>query len=501
VPGIPLQIGSDEQFHRVRSLFADSGYDEAGVCARTGIRTIFDFKSKAEGRETGTDLHDTLDALIRLLMDGEVLARDRLLALIPAAGVAALEQLGVLTTAPQGPDNYYATVNLYPVGSLYVASDRTVQIDGTQSIAQNDAVYAAITCNTQRFLGSLPHSPCENLLDLCAGTGIAAMIAASTYASNAWSCDLTQRSVHFAEFSRRLNGLHNVICAQGDLYEPVGEETFDRIVAHPPYVPTDKDGMVYRDGGPDGEQVLRGVIEGLPRHLRPGGRCYCMTMATDRQNNSVERRIRGWLGDTEQDFDVMLVAYTIQSPAEFLRNAEIQAKGRVDLAPQRALLKGLKVTSVFYGAVVIERLSIRRLAVTARTRKAPEASGAAVDWFAHWTIAAAAPDFDEFLVRSAPHLSPGLVCNIQHTVQNGQLTPSRFEVRSDFPYTVAVVCPDYLPVIASACDGTRTITEIFANLTGRQAIPPELTLQHLLQNLRVLISYGLLELDEFPLPH
>jgi hypothetical protein len=265
VPGIPLQIGSDEQFRALRALFTESNYDEAGVCARTGTPTIFDFKTRLEGREIGTGINDSLDALIWLLMDGEALAQDKLLALIPAAKVAALEQLGVLARIPQSADSYYATVHLYPVGSIYVASDRTVQIDGTEGIAQQDAVYAAATRNTQRFLGVLPEAPCDNLLDLCAGTGIAAMIAASRYARRAWACDVTHRSVQFAEFCRRLNGLDNVTCAQGDLYQAVGEEMFDRIVAHPPYVPTDKDGMVYRDGGEDGEQVLRGVWTNIVR--------------------------------------------------------------------------------------------------------------------------------------------------------------------------------------------------------------------------------------------
>ena len=79
--------------------------------------------------------------------------------------------------------------------------------------------------------------------------------------------------------------------------------------------------MLFRDGGEDGEQVLRGVIEGLPRHLRSGGRCCCQTMATDREGNSFEQRIRGWLGEQEREFDVILVASSIRSKGEFLQDA------------------------------------------------------------------------------------------------------------------------------------------------------------------------------------
>jgi hypothetical protein len=223
-------------------------------------------------------------------------------------------------------------------------------------------------------------------------------------------------------------------------------------------------------------------------------------MATDREGNTFEQRIRGWLGDKQDQFDVILVAYSVQTPAEFLRNAAAQSKGRVDLGPHRELLKRLQVTSTFYGAVVIARFAGKRPAVTARTQKAPQASAETVDWFVHWTTAAAADNFDECLLKSRPRVSPRLVLNIQHTVRDGALTPSRFELRSDFPYTVAAACPAYLPAIADACNGKRTVRKIYAELTQNQVIPPEMTQQQFLQNVRTLISYGFLELDEFRLP-
>ena len=49
------------------------------------------------------------------------------------------------------------------------------------------------------------------------------------------------------------------------MYEPVAGLEFDRIVTHPPYVPVSKPTHVFRDGGDDGELILRRAIEGLPR--------------------------------------------------------------------------------------------------------------------------------------------------------------------------------------------------------------------------------------------
>jgi methylase of polypeptide subunit release factors len=69
------------------------------------------------------------------------------------------------------------------------------------------------------------------------GTGIAALVAAQKDAAHAWAFDITARATHFAEFNRRLNAIPNVTAAEGDLYAPAGGQTFDRIVAHPPYLP------------------------------------------------------------------------------------------------------------------------------------------------------------------------------------------------------------------------------------------------------------------------
>lgn len=83
----------------------------------------------------------------------------------------------------------------------------------------------------------IPASPCERFLELCCGTGIAALLAARNGAKHAYAFDIAARSVPFAEFNRRLNGLESVTIREGDLYSPSAGERFDRIVAHPPYVP------------------------------------------------------------------------------------------------------------------------------------------------------------------------------------------------------------------------------------------------------------------------
>ena len=170
----------------------------------------------------------------------------------------------------------------------------------------DDAVYPAITKNTRAFLASLPRTSCGRFLEVCAGSGIAALLAAP-HAQHVWSADLTERATHFAEFNAQLNGFDNFSAVAGDLYTPVAGSTFDRIAAHPPYVPTADISVIYRDGGADGEQITRRVIKELPPYLAPGGVCYCTCVATDRAGAPLEARIREWLGPAGNALDVMMV--------------------------------------------------------------------------------------------------------------------------------------------------------------------------------------------------
>jgi methylase of polypeptide subunit release factors len=492
---LPLVLGSDEQFGALRAVLAGLQYDEPSICARAGVKTIFDFRTKSERRQTGIDLNDGLDALIHLLMDGETMARAHLRTLVPAPSAAVLESMGVLAAVPDQPELVYATVFLYPVASLYIASDRGAALDKSDITHEKEIVYPAITTNTRRFLASLPDTPCDELLDMCSGSGIAALIAAANYAKQAWSCDLGERSVQFAEFNARLNGLSNVTCIQGNLYQPVAGRTFDRIVAHPPYVPSEEQEVLFRDGGADGEQVLRGVIEGLPEYLRPGGRCCCQTMATDREGESFEQRIRSWLGAHQREFDLVLVAGSIRTKSEFLADSRQNPKA-ADLGP---LFTAIKVTSVYYGAVVLQRFKESREPVTIRLRKAANAGADSIDWLVRWTTAAASPDFDRVLRLAKPRLSPHLTLTVAHTVENRSLVPSNFQLSSAFPFAVSL-SGGWLAVLAGACDGTKTVAGIMSELQQGQIIPPETPESQFLRDMRSLISCGFLEIEEFPLP-
>jgi methylase of polypeptide subunit release factors len=299
------QLAALHEFETARRLLRNLHYTEESVCARTGLSSIFQFKTLDQGRTSAADLNDGLDALIRLLLDAEPLSDTRMRYLLPEETVGALETLGLIVRMG-GQGSFFSTARLSPVEGLFIASDRVPPLDPELLFDRREMVFDPISWNTGTFLRSLPRQECESVLDLCCGAALEALVCARK-ARHVWACDLTSRSIHFAEFNRRLNGIGNITFAQGDLYEAVKQQTFDRIVAHPPYVPDVSDEMlVYRDGGDDGEKVLRRIVEGLPAHLRPGGMFYAFVMSTDRESGTLTDRIRQWLGTAAGEFEITL---------------------------------------------------------------------------------------------------------------------------------------------------------------------------------------------------
>lgn len=116
-----------------------------------------------------------------------------------------------------------------------------------------------------------------SVLDLGTGSGLLALLAARS-AARVVATDIVESSVRCAWRNVLLNGFElKVDVRLGDLFEPVGGETFDLILTNPPQMPTPRDlepgggGAAADDGGPDGWAILDRVIQEAPAHLKPGG--------------------------------------------------------------------------------------------------------------------------------------------------------------------------------------------------------------------------------------
>ncbi|MER7558235.1 putative protein N(5)-glutamine methyltransferase [Nocardioides sp. NPDC126508] len=119
----------------------------------------------------------------------------------------------------------------------------------------------------------------RRVLDLGCGSGaLGAAVAARVTDAEIWATDIDPAAVSCAQLN--LPADHVLL---GDLYTPLPHDLeFDVIVANAPYVPSeeirnmppearDHEHRVALDGGADGLDVQRRVIEQAPQRLAPGG--------------------------------------------------------------------------------------------------------------------------------------------------------------------------------------------------------------------------------------
>ena len=128
------------------------------------------------------------------------------------------------------------------------------------------------------FCRSLSFRAEERVLEIGTGVGLAAVLAARA-GCHVVATDIVPAAVECARGNALLNGVAERMDVRlGDCYEPVPRLGFDLVCASPPQMPTppgrERDDPVAAadNGGIDGWQLLHRVIEGVDRHLAPGGR-------------------------------------------------------------------------------------------------------------------------------------------------------------------------------------------------------------------------------------
>jgi methylase of polypeptide subunit release factors len=490
---VPIHLGSAAEFGIVRTFLQHAGFAERNIRARIKCDSLLQIADRAEVPGPS----DALQLLIKLFLQGTTCALAETEGHIPEEVLTTLLSLGLLSLTDAG--RIYATVLMTPTFGVFCVSDRFTNPDGEKALIE-DAVYPSSSPPTQRFLQFLPGGKCKRLLEVGSGSGVIAMLAARVYADHVWASDITERSTEFAEFNRQLNVVENMTVIQGDMYAAVKGMTFDRIVAHPPYVPVRKKKWVFYDGGEDGEAIARRVIEGLPEFLEPGGLCYCKTLGSDR-DVPFEQRVRQWLGIAEQEFDVMVVQWDEKSANHFYGELSLDGdNAQEDFRNWVEFSKRNRIESFLNCLIAVQRRDNARPVFTTRRYFSPKSNRASVEWLMHWQTAATQQDPASVVFNSRPRAGRGVQLSFKHRHSDGTWEPVEFRIETEYPFANDGVLEQWMPALFNYCDGNATTEEIFARLKAEKLVAEATSPKAFADMIAAFVARGFLEVEPFSLP-
>lgn len=191
---------------------------------------------------------------------------------------------------------------------------------------QRSALMVELACRTAA------RGTARKVLDLGCGTGaLGAAIAARLPDAEVWATDIDPAAVECARWNLDKLGAttfrprtRRVLL--GDLYDPLPHDLeLDVIVANAPYVPSDQirnmppeardhEHHVALDGGADGLDVQRRVIEQAPKHLAPRGVLVIEAGQEQAPITASLMREQGLVAEIHHDEDLYATAVTGTAP-------------------------------------------------------------------------------------------------------------------------------------------------------------------------------------------
>jgi methylase of polypeptide subunit release factors len=491
----PLKVITPEQFADLRAHLQASGYTEEGAGKKLGLKpgAPLELVALASRPPVKPEVRDRLDAIIHLFLLGESLSSEAVRPFFPSGVWDAMQESGLLGPEAENPARYVASVALYPIRHLYLVSDRWTNADHSPRKMFPDIVYPALTSSAKQFIDFTSYEPCDDFVELCAGTAPAALLAAGT-AKRTWATDIAERSLEFARFNVALNGISNVAFAKGDLFAPLGDQKFDRIAAHPPYVPVLKPAEIFYGGGEVGEEITEGIITALPERLKPGGRLYCRALGTERPGETFEQRIRVWLGQRQAEFDVALFTVQTLEPRQFALQETLNRNGgRDEFFQWEKLFERNNVYELVIGVLVVQRHAEKRPAFTFRRAMRSGAPAAAVERILHWETEMRRASAAERLLEVRPSAIQGIQLTVQHRLAGGDIQPQKYTLTIELPFAMDCNVQPWMALLVSKCDGTKTIFELLELAKQNQWIVPETPPEEFLRLVATLIGGGFLE--------
>jgi methylase of polypeptide subunit release factors len=265
------------------------GYSESGVHQLLGEEafSIGEEEAPAEERRLG---RGRLSTVVRLFFLQRAVGREEAVETLGREGVDALQATGLAEIGHE----VVPRVRILPIGRFLVTADGFAQGDDPSD-------YVAVYTPTSRLCDSLtPRPRVARALDVGTGSGVHALLAAA-HADHVVATDVNPRAIAFTELNAALNGVTNVECRSGSLFEPVGGEAFDLITCNAPYVVSPETRWAYRDSGFQADEVSERVVREAAAHLRDGGYATLIVSWLAADEHAPDERAFEWIADSACD--------------------------------------------------------------------------------------------------------------------------------------------------------------------------------------------------------
>lgn len=342
-----IDLPEENRIHEFRVFLDACGYDTEGLTRHLG-QARPPAPSEAEQMFDDSREITTLNILVRLFLLGAPVGKDIVDEFLPDSVTGFCTDAGLLLS---DGGNVSARVVIIPVEDLLFVSD-AFNILGTD--AAKDFVLPAST-HSANFLRLLTmREAVENTLDLGCGCGIHALFAAR-HSTHVVATDISPQAIRYTRFNALLNGIDNIECREGSLFEPVPNQAFDLIVSNPPFVISPSESFVYRDNAMELDEFCRALVAEAPRHLKAGAHLQMLCEWVEVEGQPWVERVSDWI----RGCDAWVLHATPLTPASYAQQRTGDLSGESVNAGQepewREYFERHKVRAVHPGMLVLRR--------------------------------------------------------------------------------------------------------------------------------------------------
>ena len=350
----PVRFFDDpETARRVRGVLDEAGFTLDALTERLGPH-VFAHLSGGElaPLHRATRAADTLDTLLRLFVIGvpiSLVSARQALAPLP---VEVFASGGVVSV---NGDEVASLIGLRPLGGSeqWVVAHDFAPTQG-RPIATDHVL--GVSASSTALAGATIRRPISAAFDLGTGCGVQALYA-SSHSERVVASDLNQRAVTLSTLTMELNGVTSVSVRSGNLFEPVAQETFELVVANPPFVISPSHQYLFRDARAPIDELCRALVRSAPTYLAHGGHCQLLASWAHVKGEDWRDRLAGWFDGT--GCDALVLARETLDPgahaASWLRQTEPAARWEPEYDEWMTYYERHRIEAVGLGLITLRK--------------------------------------------------------------------------------------------------------------------------------------------------